>query len=428
MPYNSRTFIVVIASPSDMPEERQAAKQVIIEWNDLHSEAEAVQLQPKMWETHTTPEMGRPQEVVNKQIIRTADLLIGMFWTKLGTSTGVAASGTVEEIEEVVKAGKPVHLYFSNRPIDPSKIDTKEFDRLVEFKGETFKKALAKNFSSPDELKHLVIADLTRRVRMIKADEAKKSEPDAETRTKSEAVRRRDESLASHQAFVDRVVAGKFYEMSKTPPILALSVIPVRPVEHEIDIKLSESKLLTAFSPLHTRSWDKTFGRKAFATLAYGRDQTTGNRLAPQTVTEIMSDGQIHAACWFYWSYPYRKDQPYPFHGDEDELVRRSGEYMIALKHQFGVTSPFYVIVSLLGVAGIQFLITHEATRSMDEESITVGPVTVPGDAISPDYSETVSRTAKFMQPLFDEIWQTVGQPGSPFYDRDGRFIFARYS
>ena len=35
---------------------------------------------------------------------------IGMFWTKLGTRTGVADSGTVEEIDQFVLARKPATL------------------------------------------------------------------------------------------------------------------------------------------------------------------------------------------------------------------------------------------------------------------------------------------------------------------------------
>lgn len=46
-----------------------------------------------------------------------------MFWTKLGTSTGVAASGTVEKVDEFVAAGKPALLYFSSRPVSSDKID-----------------------------------------------------------------------------------------------------------------------------------------------------------------------------------------------------------------------------------------------------------------------------------------------------------------
>ena len=43
-----------------------------------------------------------------------------MFWTKLGTPTGVADSGTVEEIDQFVEANKPAMLYFSSRPAGPT--------------------------------------------------------------------------------------------------------------------------------------------------------------------------------------------------------------------------------------------------------------------------------------------------------------------
>ena len=52
---------------------------------------------------------------LNDQLVDRCDILVGMFWTKLGTSTGVAASGTVEEIDRFVAAGKPAMLYFSRR-------------------------------------------------------------------------------------------------------------------------------------------------------------------------------------------------------------------------------------------------------------------------------------------------------------------------
>jgi len=56
----------------------------------------------------------RPQAILNKQLGEISNILIGIFWTRLGTHTGQAESGTVEEIEEFMKAGKPVLLYFSN--------------------------------------------------------------------------------------------------------------------------------------------------------------------------------------------------------------------------------------------------------------------------------------------------------------------------
>lgn len=51
-------------------------------------------LLPVKWETHAIPQSGiRPQEAINRQLVNQCDVLLGMFWTKLGTSTGVAESG-----------------------------------------------------------------------------------------------------------------------------------------------------------------------------------------------------------------------------------------------------------------------------------------------------------------------------------------------
>src|ERR1700688_559449 len=100
-----------------MPEERQAATEVINEWNALHAAADGVVLLPVAWETHAMPETGvRPQGAINRQLVGVCDHLMGMFWTKYGTNTGAAESGTVEEIAEFVGSNKPAMLYFSRRP------------------------------------------------------------------------------------------------------------------------------------------------------------------------------------------------------------------------------------------------------------------------------------------------------------------------
>ena len=81
-------------------------------WNAEHASIDRVVLLPILWETHARPESGRrPQSALNHQLVRDCDLLIGMFWTKLGTKTGIADSGTVEEVDSVVSAGKPAMLY-----------------------------------------------------------------------------------------------------------------------------------------------------------------------------------------------------------------------------------------------------------------------------------------------------------------------------
>jgi len=99
MAYDSRVYRILIASPSDVLEEREAAVRVMQDWNDLHSNNRRVVILPLRWETHTAPEYNvRPQEAINRRIVDDCDLVVGIFWTKLGTPTGEADSGTLEEI------------------------------------------------------------------------------------------------------------------------------------------------------------------------------------------------------------------------------------------------------------------------------------------------------------------------------------------
>src|SRR5271165_4568869 len=114
MSFAARVFRVLIASPSDVLDEREIAVQTIQGWNDLNSAERQLVLLPIRWETHTAPEYGRrPQEIINRQIVDHCDLLVGVFWTRVGSPTGKADSGTIEEIERVAGLGKPIMLYFS---------------------------------------------------------------------------------------------------------------------------------------------------------------------------------------------------------------------------------------------------------------------------------------------------------------------------
>lgn len=170
MSFKAETYRVMIGSPSDLSEERQAATDAINDWNAQHAAADGVVLLPVKWETHAMPQAGvRPQHAINDQLVRHSDILIGMFWTKLGTSTGIAESGTAEEIDEFVAAGEPAMLYFSSRPISPDKIDLKQQNKLRKFKDATYKTALVGRFSSLSELRTTLLRDLTNQVRRLNA-------------------------------------------------------------------------------------------------------------------------------------------------------------------------------------------------------------------------------------------------------------------
>ena len=134
MSFEAKVYKILIASPADVPDDRNAIAEVISNWNNINSEQQKVVLMPVGWETHSAPLLGnRPQGIINEQIVNGCDMLIGVFWTRLGSPTGVSDSGTVEEIEHFIKAGKPVMLYFSGRKVDITTLDLSQLEKLRDF-------------------------------------------------------------------------------------------------------------------------------------------------------------------------------------------------------------------------------------------------------------------------------------------------------
>jgi hypothetical protein len=208
--FNAETYRVLIASPSDLSEERQVATDAINEWNSLHSAIESVVLLPVKWETHATPQTGlRPQDAINIQLVNSSDILVGMFWTKIGTSTGVAESGTVEEIDQFVAAAKPAMLYFSRRPIDPNAIDLKQHKRLRSFKAATYKNALIGSFAGLDDLRQTLLRDLLREVRKLKPTRGRRANRLDEAQKLTELIRlHRQHKITPEQFDSYRVLLG----------------------------------------------------------------------------------------------------------------------------------------------------------------------------------------------------------------------------
>lgn len=154
MSYQATVFKVMIASPSDVAAERSIVREFLSEWNIIHSDSRQIVLLPVGWETHSVPEMGdRPQALINKQILRDCDLLVGVFWTRIGTATGEYDSGTVEEIEEHIKAGRPVMLYFSNSPVVPDSVDAEQYSRLKTFKDTCKSRGIYDSYSDLGEFR-----------------------------------------------------------------------------------------------------------------------------------------------------------------------------------------------------------------------------------------------------------------------------------
>ena len=153
---------VLIASPSDVAAERDVVTSAIYAWNAAHHPTAGIMLNPVRWETHSYPASGdRPQAIINKQIVESGDILIGIFGHKLGTPTGTAQSGTIEEIEEFRKAGKYVALYFSTAD-PPQSTDRAQLKALEDYRRERQMDMLYGTFGTPEELRLLVAQHLHR--------------------------------------------------------------------------------------------------------------------------------------------------------------------------------------------------------------------------------------------------------------------------
>ncbi len=161
MPYQATVYNVMIASPSDVENERKLAREAIYEWNNLHSEEKGIVLLPIGWDTHTAPEIGAPpQKIIDKRVLANTDLLVGIFLHRLGTPTLDAQSGTVHEIDSHTEIGKPAMIYFLKEKVDPTKFDKEQYDKLIAFKDSMKTKGLL-NECKRDEFKDQFLKHLT---------------------------------------------------------------------------------------------------------------------------------------------------------------------------------------------------------------------------------------------------------------------------
>lgn len=161
---------VLIASPSDVASQREVLTNVIHDWNATHSAAEGIVLLPVKWETHAHPATGDyPQGLINKQIVDDCDFVIGCFWSRLGTATPVASSGTAEEIERLRSKSKKVLLYFSTAPL-PQDHDHGQWEKLKEYQQTLQRDSLYWNYSTPEELRVLATRHLAMVIHELSAE------------------------------------------------------------------------------------------------------------------------------------------------------------------------------------------------------------------------------------------------------------------
>jgi hypothetical protein len=138
-----RSLRIVVASPNDVKPERDVLPSVIDEVNRYIAADRGLHLELSRWETDTHPGFHPegPQGLIDPILkITDCDLLLGIFWKRLGTPTAGGKTGTEHEFDLAYEAWKvkrkpQIFFYFNEKPYLPkSKAEAEQWGQVIEFK------------------------------------------------------------------------------------------------------------------------------------------------------------------------------------------------------------------------------------------------------------------------------------------------------
>ena len=112
---------IFLASPVDLERERATVRTVAAEFNRTWSGFLGVELEIVGWEDVPSGIAQDPQEVINRYVGNDYNVFLGLMGTSLGSPTGRAASGTVEEYERALARWQ----------IDPEAVQLKFYFRTI---------------------------------------------------------------------------------------------------------------------------------------------------------------------------------------------------------------------------------------------------------------------------------------------------------
>jgi len=159
---------VFVSGPDDVEVEKSLVRKVIDELNKTVAKSQGRVL-VSVSAGDVYPSLGRAQETINNQLKpQESDIFIGVIWNRLGTPTGAADSGTVEEFnlahgDNELERRPHVMYYLSQKqsppPDNPESIE--QMGRALGFKKRLQEVCFFKRFGSDDEFERTLRKDLT---------------------------------------------------------------------------------------------------------------------------------------------------------------------------------------------------------------------------------------------------------------------------
>lgn len=165
MPVAKTLFTVLLSSPSDVEPERKIVSNIVDEINEIHKNSR-FGLILKTWDKDVSPSliMKNGQNLIDLEFnYEQADLLIGVFYKKLGTPVLDSESGTVHEINNAInsyvkKSTPDIKLYFKRVNIslsDTDERDIEQYSKLVNKKREYMKLGIVQEFNNTKEFENM---------------------------------------------------------------------------------------------------------------------------------------------------------------------------------------------------------------------------------------------------------------------------------
>ncbi|NOX65498.1 MAG: hypothetical protein GXO85_06790 [Chlorobi bacterium] len=149
MPQSINKYKILVASPSDVLDERESMDEVFSELDKTYGSRNNLVLELIKWETNTAPAISETdiQDLIDKDVGSDYDLFIGILWKKFGTPTKKFGSGTEQEFQNAYtrfkKKPKALQILFyfkTSTPLSLSDIEPSELEKVNKFKKELGKK------------------------------------------------------------------------------------------------------------------------------------------------------------------------------------------------------------------------------------------------------------------------------------------------
>ncbi|TVL68257.1 hypothetical protein [Brachyspira hyodysenteriae] len=152
--HNVTVYSLLISCPSDIKKEVEIIRNVVEKLNKKLIITNDIMIKILYWKDDVAPEIGEEdgQSIINNQIVKNADAVIAIFWKKVGSKTPRHESGTIEEIEEMLKAKKQVFLYFSQKSIKMEDLENiEDFQKIKEIKKEYGSKGIYGEYKNDND-------------------------------------------------------------------------------------------------------------------------------------------------------------------------------------------------------------------------------------------------------------------------------------